>query len=86
MQFLDNLIILTLIAGAFLCGKHFSDSYHRKAKDDITYALQKQYARIVAGCDADDAGQPYVPYPNQAITPSFMERLRKNKQATMQLK
>jgi len=87
MQFIDNLLILALIAGAFLYGKYIGDKYHREADAEKTYALQKQYARLKAGCDADDSCQPYVPHPSakQPIPSEFVERLRRNKRATMQL-
>ena len=87
MQIIDNLLILVLIAGAFLYGKYLGDKYHKEAETEKTYALQKQYVRLKAGCDADDPGQPYVAHPSasQPIPAEFIEHLRRNKRATMQL-
>ena len=87
MQIVDNLLILMLIAGAFLYGKYLGDKYHKEAETEKQYALRKQYVRLKAGCDADDPAQPYVapPQASRPIPSEFIEHLRRNKRATMQL-
>lgn len=84
---LDIAMILGLVSGAFIAGMKLSDKYHAHEQAMVNYALQKQYARLKAGVDADDVGQPYVPHPEPKykVSSEFMEHLKKNKCATMQL-
>lgn len=87
----ENLIYigltLVLVVASFLFGLNLSDKYHTKAEQDKKYALEKQYARLMAGCDADDPVQPYVAHPdNRFSVPSeFIDRLETNKSATLQI-
>ena len=85
---LDNIIILLLIVGAFICGIRLSTCFHENAAEHEKYMLQKQYARLKAGVDADDAAQPYVAPPVKqpfCVPPEFVETLRKRKAATMRV-
>ena len=88
MEILYFSIILLLIIGAFTAGLKLSNYYHRQANEWQRYALQKQYARLMTKSDADDPCQPYVAPPTSQRHPipdKFVEHLRKNGAATMQL-
>lgn len=86
---LDIAGVLFLIVASFIAGLKLSDHYHREAHQYREYALQKQYARLRAGVDADDTGQPYVAPPEtrrrNPIPASFVEKLRENGSATMRV-
>lgn len=82
MNVLDNVIIVTLIVGAFAAGMKIADRYHNQAWREQVYALQKQYARLQTGCDADDPVQPYVPF---SVPEEFANRLKSNRRAVMQV-
>ncbi len=80
---IEYIIVLALLVGAFIAGMKTSDRYHRQAPEELKYALQKQYVRLVSGSDADDPVQPYV---NRApIDESFMRHLHKHGKATKQI-
>lgn len=79
------LITLVLIIGSFIAGLKLAGYYHRQATADREYALQKQYARLCVGADADDAVAPYVPRQPIELPPEFEERLKHNRRATVSL-
>jgi hypothetical protein len=60
MQILDNLIILSLIVGAFFAGMYISSRFNMKSAIEVKDALEKQYLRLRAKADADDPCRPYV--------------------------
>ena len=76
------LITLLLIVASFIAGLKLSGYYHKSALAEKEYALQKQYARLRAGADADDPVGPYIPRQRAVLSPEFEERLRKNGRAT----
>lgn len=79
------LIALFLIVMSFVAGLKLSGYYHKSALAEKEYALQKQYARLRAGADADDPVGPYVPKNRIVLPPEFEERLRENGRATASL-
>jgi len=89
MEFLYCFITFLLVIGSFCCGIKLSDHYHRIAEETRRYALEKQYSRLLAGCDADDPVQPYVAPPVHKrrfqVTPEFEQTFRQNGSATMQV-
>ena len=61
MTVVISVVVLVLLVGAsFASGMHVAEYYADRRERAVDYALKKQYARLVAGVDADDAGQPYV--------------------------
>ena len=85
---LDNIIILFLVVGAFICGLRLSSYYHENAAEHEKYMLQQQYARLKADVDADDVMQPYVAPPVKhpfVIPPEFVDNLRRRRAATMRV-
>lgn len=81
---LYDILFFVLPVAGFLFGMHTADRYHRQAQAEQRYALEKQYARLVAGVDADDTGQPYVA-PDGPIDESFITHLRSHGRATQQI-
>ncbi len=82
-------VTLLLVVISFIGGLKLSDHYHNQAREWEKYALQKQYLRLLAGCDADDPTQPYVSPPDSNRRPiplSFLDHMQKNGSATMQIK
>lgn len=78
--------IVVLIAIAFASGMMTADYFNRKAAYEVKVALQRQYARLTAGVDADDTAQPYVyvePFRRKYhVSPQFIDRLKTNGSAT----
>lgn len=89
MKILDNFIIVSLIVGAFISGFRLAQRLAERAAAHEKYALQKQYARLQAGVDADDVMQPYIAPPQYkhrfAVNQEFAERLNENGQATIRV-
>lgn len=79
------ILVLLLIIGSFIAGLKLAGYYHRQATADREYALQKQYARLCVGADADDAVAPYVPREPIQLPPEFEEKFRQNGRATVSL-
>lgn len=79
------LIILLLIILSFIAGLKLAGYYHKSALAEKECALQKQYARLRAGADADDPVGPYVSRQRIVLPPEFEERLRENGRATASL-
>lgn len=100
MQILDNLIIVSLIVGAFIAGMYVSERFNAKTAIEVKEALEKQYLRLRAKADADDPCRPYVaprvlhPVPkptgdfdgDQFISQSFMDELKANGKARIAFK
>ena len=82
-------VVLFMIIASFVAGLKLSDYYHWQAQQQQDYALRKQYARLKAGCDADDSCQPYVAPPQtrrrNPIPASFVDHLRRNGSATIRV-
>jgi hypothetical protein len=80
-----------LLVGAlsFFLGLKLSDRYHDQAAYEQKIALQKQYARLTAGVDADNPAQPYVYTPPRrrkfSVDKSFIEHMQKNGSATVRV-
>lgn len=53
-------ILVCLICASFAWGMHVAEYYATLRERTVEYALRKQYARLMAGVDADDTAQPYV--------------------------
>ena len=100
MQILDNLIIVSLIVGAFFAGMYVSGRFNAKSAIEVKEALEKQYLRLRAKADADDPCRPYIaprvltPFPrptgdfdgDQPIGQSFMDELKTNGKAKTSFK
>lgn len=90
MTFVEVIIVIALLVIAFASGMITADHFNRRAAYETQVALQKQYARLRAGVDADDTGQPYVytpPYRRRySASPEFISRLRTNGSATEAVK
>lgn len=73
-----------LAAVAFAAGFITADRMNQRAAYEQKVALQKQYARLRAGVDADDTGQPYVYAPKRRyqLSPEFIDRFQRNGSAT----
>lgn len=54
------LVLVALIMASFVCGMRVSEYYTDRRERAVDYALKKQFARLQAGVDADDACQPYI--------------------------
>lgn len=52
--------IVALVGASFAWGMHVGEYYADRRERAVDYALKKQYARLMAGVDADDSAQPYV--------------------------
>lgn len=85
MQFLDNALIVLMIISAFVAGLKLSDHFHKRETENIRYELEKQYARLQAGADHDDACQPYVPRRRFNVPQEFESTFRNNGSATMKV-
>lgn len=77
-----------LLVGAvcFIFGLKLSDRYHNQAAYEQKIALQKQYARLMSGVDADDSAQPYVYTPPRkkfSVPKEFSDQLQTTGSATM---
>ena len=95
MQILDNLIIVSLIIGAFFAGMYVSGRFNAKSAVEVKDALEKQYLRLRAKADADDPCRPYIaprvlhPLPKPTgdfdgdlpINNAFMDELKANGKA-----
>lgn len=86
--FLYSIALLLVGAISFYCGVRLSDRYHDTAAYEQKAALQKQFARLTAGVDADDPSQPYVFVPSAkkrrfSADQNFVDRLRANGSATV---
>ena len=61
MTILISVVVLViLIAASFVCGMKVAEHYADLREQAVSFALKKQYARLMAGVDADDTAQPYV--------------------------
>jgi len=60
MNIIDNVLIVSLIIGAFIAGVRLDNYYQTKAAKALKDALQQQYVRLRAGSDADDPLKPYL--------------------------
>lgn len=61
MTILISVVVLMVLIGAsFACGMYVAEHYADRRERAVDYALKKQYARLMAGVDADDTAQPYV--------------------------
>jgi len=80
MNFIDNILIIGLIAAAFFLGKHISDKYHEKIMSEYEYLVR---------LDAAKHGMGYVAPPQKVkrapIGQDFMDRLKSNGRATQQI-
>lgn len=76
MQFIDNLIILLLIALSFYAGKRMSDNYHNATIAELEFQLRLIAAQNGAGYIAPPQ-RKYMPIGQQ-----FMDKLRKEGRAT----
>ena len=87
--FVETLVAVVMCSICFAAGVMLSDRYHRMAAEEQKLALQKQYARLMAGVDADDTAQPYVYAHHEkkkiVTTPEFVDRLKTNGSATKQI-
>lgn len=85
-EFLFAVIALAISAVSFFCGLKLSDHYHSISAYEQKIALQKQYARLRAGVDADDPAQPYVYVPPRrrfSVPKEFADHLKANGSATI---
>jgi len=82
MQFVDNFIILMLIALAFWMGKRISDSYYQKVISELEFQLRLRAAEKGVGYVAPPAPvRKYMP-----IGQPFMDRLKKDGRAVTKFK
>ena len=80
-QILDNLIILSLIAGAFIAGLKLAGHYHRKFDEERSYQERLREARERA--PGKGPGGPYVS--RQPISTRFMDKLKTEGRAVQKL-
>lgn len=80
MQFLDNIIILGLIIGAFFMGKHISDAYNYERIKELEYQLRLMAAEKGVGFVAPPQKLRRAP-----IGQPFMDRLKETGKAIQQL-
>ena len=76
MGILDNIIILTLIVGAFLAGKYISDKYNERIIRHLLWKIR---------LNAAEKGVGYVAPPVKERMPigqPFMDKLKENGRAT----
>lgn len=78
-------VALVMIVCSFIAGLKLSDRYYRQFEEDLRYALEKQYLRLIVKADADDPAAPYVPKRRVQLPPEFETRLKQNKRATVSL-
>lgn len=84
---LDNVIILSLITGAFFTGKFISDKYHSRIYTE--YENFKSEYEYLIRLNAAQHGVGYVAPPRRVkqapIGEDFMVRLKENGRATQQI-
>ena len=80
MNILDNVIILLLIAGAFIAGKLISDKYHERIESEYEYMIKVRAADRGVGYIAPPARKPQVP-----IGQLFMDKLKETGRAAQVL-
>jgi len=81
MQIVDNIVILLLIIGAFMFGKHISDTYHEKQIQELIFQLRMYGAEKGVGYVAPPVKKKFVP-----IGQPFMDKLKEQGRATQQLR
>jgi hypothetical protein len=59
-------VMVLLLVVAFYAGFRVADYFAKRREEAVAYALKKQYARLMAGVDADSNAMPYVT-PDQEI-------------------
>lgn len=81
MEIVATVCVMLMAAGvaAFIFGMRTADRYARERENAVKDALTRQYLRLQAGLDADDAPQPYT------LPEEFRQKLETNGRAVAKI-
>ena len=78
---IDNLVILTLIVGAFMAGLYLAGKYYKKLLAEIEWLLKVVIADKGLGYIAPPQEEPALP-----ITQAFMDHMKEHGRATQAIR